>query len=87
MQCSTQQLPLPAHTSPALLPPSPPDKQSQPDDFRAYLAKGLLLKDQGRAGDATRYFIQVCWFVSAPFGGRGGGRTAERGWGCTAMLC
>ncbi len=33
--------------------------QRFPDDFRAYLAKGLLLKDQGREGDATRYFIQV----------------------------
>ena len=36
-----------------------PVLQSSPNDFRAYLAKGLLLKDQGRAGDAERYFIQV----------------------------
>lgn len=35
--------------------------QRFPEDFRPYLAKGLLLKDQGREGDATRYFIQARW--------------------------
>lgn len=38
---------------------APPLLQRFPEDFRPYLAKGLLLKDQGREGDATRYFIQV----------------------------
>ncbi|PRW18340.1 tetratricopeptide repeat-containing [Chlorella sorokiniana] len=34
-----------------------------PEDFRPYLAKGLLLKDQGREGDATRYFIQAKFYA------------------------
>ena len=53
-------------TVPPLLPPAtcrcsplPPAPQSSPDDFRAYLAKGLLLNNQGRAGDAERYFMQA----------------------------
>lgn len=32
---------------------------SRPDDFRGFLAKGLLLSEQGRAADAQRAFIQV----------------------------
>lgn len=32
---------------------------SHPDDFRGYLAKGILLKDQGKDGDAERMFIQA----------------------------
>lgn len=32
---------------------------SHPNDFRGYLAKGILLKDQGKAGDAERMFIQA----------------------------
>ncbi|KAH8936336.1 hypothetical protein BDL97_17G080000 [Sphagnum fallax] len=32
---------------------------SHPDDFRGYLAKGILLKDQGKASDAERMFIQA----------------------------
>jgi hypothetical protein len=34
---------------------------SHPDDFRGYLAKGILLKDQGKASDAERMFIQVSY--------------------------
>ncbi|EPS61065.1 hypothetical protein M569_13735, partial [Genlisea aurea] len=30
-----------------------------PDDFRGYLAKGILLKENGNRGDAERMFIQV----------------------------
>ena len=45
-------------TVPPLL-PAAPRLQSSPDDFRAYLAKGLLLNQQGRAGDAERYFMQA----------------------------
>ncbi len=37
--------------------------QTRPEDFRAYLAKGLLLQDQGRAGDAQRYFIQARFYA------------------------
>ena len=33
--------------------------QDRPDDFRAYLAKGLLLQAQGSPGDAQRYFLQA----------------------------
>ncbi|XP_024376808.1 uncharacterized protein [Physcomitrium patens] len=32
---------------------------SYPDDFRGYLAKGILLKDQGKDSDAERMFIQA----------------------------
>ncbi|KAG0590902.1 hypothetical protein KC19_1G134000 [Ceratodon purpureus] len=32
---------------------------SFPNDFRGYLAKGILLKDQGKASDAERLFIQA----------------------------
>ena len=44
------------------LPPrlaQPPPLQSRPDDFRGFLAKGLLLREQGRMADAQRAFIQV----------------------------
>ncbi|KAI3435550.1 hypothetical protein D9Q98_001615 [Chlorella vulgaris] len=37
--------------------------ETRPEDFRAYLAKGLLLQDQGRAGDAQRYFIQARFYA------------------------
>ncbi|BBN00875.1 hypothetical protein MPTK1_2g02840 [Marchantia polymorpha subsp. ruderalis] len=30
-----------------------------PDDFRGYLAKGVLLKDQGKTADSERMFIQA----------------------------
>lgn len=33
--------------------------QSQPNDFRGFLAKGLLLREQGRQADAQRAFIQA----------------------------
>ncbi|WMV22603.1 hypothetical protein MTR67_015988 [Solanum verrucosum] len=29
-----------------------------PDDFRGYLAKGIILKENGNVGDAERMFIQ-----------------------------
>ncbi|KAG6555331.1 hypothetical protein Mapa_003374 [Marchantia paleacea] len=32
---------------------------SYPDDFRGYLAKGVLLKDQGKTADSERMFIQA----------------------------
>ncbi|KAL2641248.1 hypothetical protein R1flu_008835 [Riccia fluitans] len=32
---------------------------SYPDDFRGYLAKGILLKDQGKTADSERMFIQA----------------------------
>eukprot|EP01018_Ginkgo_biloba_P025467 Gb_31482 [translate_table: standard] len=31
----------------------------QPEDFRGYLAKGILLRENGKAGDAERMFIQA----------------------------
>lgn len=37
--------------------------EARPEDFRAYLAKGLLLKEQGREGDAQRYFIQAKYYA------------------------
>lgn len=52
-----------AVTGRVLVPPSA-RPQRFPEDFRPYLAKGLLLKDQGREGDATRYFIQARWGLS-----------------------
>lgn len=30
-----------------------------PKDFRGYLAKGVLLRERGRQGDAERMFLQV----------------------------
>ncbi|KAK6915217.1 hypothetical protein RJ641_020334, partial [Dillenia turbinata] len=36
---------------------------SYPDDFRGYLAKGILLKENGRPGDAERMFIQARFFA------------------------
>ncbi|VAH51671.1 unnamed protein product [Triticum turgidum subsp. durum] len=39
-----------------------------PEDFRGYLAKGAILKQNGKAGDAERMFIQVLSsFVISPF--------------------
>ncbi|KAF4352293.1 hypothetical protein F8388_005940 [Cannabis sativa] len=32
---------------------------SHPEDFRGYLAKGIILKENGNNGDAERMFIQV----------------------------
>nr|XP_023922912.1 uncharacterized protein LOC112034333 isoform X2 [Quercus suber] len=32
---------------------------SHPDDFRGYLAKGIILKENGKDGDAERMFIQL----------------------------
>ncbi|KAL8466580.1 hypothetical protein ACS0TY_035586 [Phlomoides rotata] len=32
---------------------------NHPDDFRGYLAKGIILKENGSTGDAERMFIQV----------------------------
>eukprot|EP00850_Spirogloea_muscicola_P019661 SM000196S05353 [mRNA] locus=s196:6689:11005:+ [translate_table: standard] len=32
---------------------------SKPEDFRGYLAKGVLLKEQGKKGDAERMFVQA----------------------------
>ncbi|CAN0840257.1 hypothetical protein LINGRAHAP2_LOCUS2771 [Linum grandiflorum] len=32
---------------------------SQPNDFRGYLAKGIILKENGNPGDAERMFIQA----------------------------
>ncbi|KAH1056228.1 hypothetical protein J1N35_034293 [Gossypium stocksii] len=32
---------------------------SNPNDFRGYLAKGIILKENGNVGDAERMFIQV----------------------------
>ncbi|CAK7323758.1 unnamed protein product [Dovyalis caffra] len=34
-----------------------------PDDFRGYLAKGILLKENGSVGDAERMFIQARFFA------------------------
>ncbi|KAF8007644.1 hypothetical protein BT93_K1595 [Corymbia citriodora subsp. variegata] len=36
---------------------------SHPNDFRGYLAKGIILKENGRAGDAERMFIQARFFA------------------------
>ncbi|XP_022148133.1 uncharacterized protein LOC111016887 [Momordica charantia] len=36
---------------------------NHPDDFRGYLAKGIILKENGRAGDAERMFIQARFFA------------------------
>ncbi|PKI74499.1 hypothetical protein CRG98_005119 [Punica granatum] len=36
---------------------------SHPDDFRGYLAKGIILKENGNAGDAERMFIQARFFA------------------------
>lgn len=33
--------------------------QASPEDFRPYLAKGLLLRQEGRLGDAQRFFLQA----------------------------
>uniref|UniRef100_A0A6V7QSQ2 Uncharacterized protein n=1 Tax=Ananas comosus var. bracteatus TaxID=296719 RepID=A0A6V7QSQ2_ANACO len=34
-----------------------------PDDFRGYLAKGIILKENGKLGDAERMFIQAKFFA------------------------
>ncbi|KAJ3683539.1 hypothetical protein LUZ60_013766 [Juncus effusus] len=34
-----------------------------PDDFRGYLAKGLILKQNGKTGEAERMFIQARFFA------------------------
>eukprot|EP00252_Welwitschia_mirabilis_P009182 TRINITY_DN2152_c0_g1_i7.p1 TRINITY_DN2152_c0_g1~~TRINITY_DN2152_c0_g1_i7.p1 ORF type:complete len:138 (+),score=25.09 TRINITY_DN2152_c0_g1_i7:89-502(+) len=34
-----------------------------PEDFRGYLAKGILLKNNGKVGDAERMFIQARYFA------------------------
>uniref|UniRef100_A0A453CX47 Tetratricopeptide repeat protein n=1 Tax=Aegilops tauschii subsp. strangulata TaxID=200361 RepID=A0A453CX47_AEGTS len=34
-----------------------------PEDFRGYLAKGAILKQNGKAGDAERMFIQAKFFA------------------------
>ncbi|KAJ0076000.1 hypothetical protein Patl1_35250 [Pistacia atlantica] len=34
-----------------------------PNDFRGYLAKGIILKENGSAGDAERMFIQARFFA------------------------
>lgn len=36
---------------------------SHPSDFRGYLAKGILLKENGKVGDAERMFIQARFFA------------------------
>ncbi|OAY48712.1 uncharacterized protein LOC110617502 [Manihot esculenta] len=36
---------------------------SQPNDFRGYLAKGIILKENGNVGDAERMFIQARFFA------------------------
>ncbi|KAG8380282.1 hypothetical protein BUALT_Bualt07G0177100 [Buddleja alternifolia] len=36
---------------------------SHPDDFRGYLAKGIILKENGSVGDAERMFIQARFFA------------------------
>lgn len=36
---------------------------THPDDFRGYLAKGIILKENGRLGDAERMFIQARFFA------------------------
>lgn len=36
---------------------------SHPDDFRGYLAKGIILKENGSLGDAERMFIQARFFA------------------------
>eukprot|EP00884_Botryococcus_braunii_P019518 jgi/Botrbrau1/624/Bobra.0161s0015.1 len=42
--------------------------EKYPDDYRAFLAKGVLLKGNGRAGDAQRMFLQARFL--APPGAR-----------------
>ncbi|CAK9146123.1 unnamed protein product [Ilex paraguariensis] len=36
---------------------------SHPDDFRGYLAKGIILKENGKVGDAERMFMQARFFA------------------------
>ncbi|XP_059639097.1 uncharacterized protein LOC132281406 isoform X2 [Cornus florida] len=36
---------------------------SHPNDFRGYLAKGIILKENGKVGDAERMFIQARFFA------------------------
>ncbi|OMO65544.1 Tetratricopeptide-like helical [Corchorus olitorius] len=36
---------------------------SHPNDFRGYLAKGIILKENGNVGDAERMFIQARFFA------------------------
>jgi Flp pilus assembly protein TadD len=39
---------------------------AHPDDFRPPLAKGLLLRREGREGDAQRYLLQARYLAPAP---------------------
>ncbi|KAK7290891.1 hypothetical protein RIF29_05657 [Crotalaria pallida] len=36
---------------------------THPDDFRGYLAKGIILKENKNIGDAERMFIQARFFA------------------------
>ncbi|XP_042487050.1 uncharacterized protein LOC122067282 isoform X2 [Macadamia integrifolia] len=36
---------------------------THPDDFRGYLAKGIILNENGKVGDAERMFIQARFFA------------------------
>lgn len=36
---------------------------THPDDFRGYLAKGIILKENGKVGEAERMFIQARFFA------------------------
>ncbi|KAH7664207.1 TPR-like protein [Dioscorea alata] len=36
---------------------------AHPNDFRGYLAKGIILKENGKVGDAERMFIQARFFA------------------------
>ncbi|KAL5711657.1 hypothetical protein ACHQM5_013918 [Ranunculus cassubicifolius] len=36
---------------------------AHPEDFRGYLAKGIILKENGKTGDAERMFIQARFFA------------------------
>ncbi|CAN6573754.1 unnamed protein product [Malus baccata var. baccata] len=36
---------------------------SHPNDFRGYLAKGIILRENGKAGEAERMFIQARFFA------------------------
>ncbi|KAJ4956201.1 hypothetical protein NE237_012984 [Protea cynaroides] len=36
---------------------------THPNDFRGYLAKGIILKENGKVGDAERMFIQARFFA------------------------
>lgn len=40
--------------------------REDPEDFRPYLAKGIVYKQDGRLGDAERFFIQARFFAKTP---------------------